>query len=622
MGLTNILKTSNSGLSVTQASIDVVARNIANAGTDGYTRKVASQDNVVSGAQGLGARISGISREVNQYVQQQLFIEDSRLSYSQEISNYLNQIDNLFGAPGAANALDTRVNEFTQSLQDLSTQPESQAARLAAVNQAEALAGQLRNLTDGVQSLRQLTEDSLAEGINELNNLLQGLEEINGQIATASAAGVEIADLKDQRDLLINRVSEYLEVDVSETPVGTAVLYSKSGNVLVDNEAVQFTFDQNGSVNANALYSTDDAERGVGTVTLSGSNDYELDLIENGILDTGRLGALLELRDNILPQTQQQLDDLAHGLALSLSNNTVSGTAATVGAATGFDLDISDLQRGNVISLEYTDNTGPTTHNISIVRVDDPSVLPLDNSVTSNPNDTVIGVDFSAGEAAVAAALDAALGANITVSLPSAGTLRIVDDGATNNTDINALSATVTATSVQDQGLGFPLFIDTGNNQPYTGAVDGGYQKTGFAGRIVVNGAIKSDPTLLIKSTSSTAIGDNARPLDILARLEQGTSAFGGENGIGSETSPFVGTVINFAKNIISFQTSQSERANLNLTAQEAVTTSLREKYESDTGVNVDQELADLIALQQAFAANARVIAVTSELMDTLLQSV
>ena len=622
MGLTNILKTSNSGLSVTQASIDVVARNIANAGTDGYTRKVASQDNVVSGAQGLGARISGISREVNQYVQQQLFIEDSRLSYSQEISNYLNQIDNLFGAPGASNALDTRVNEFTQSLQDLSTQPESQAARLATVNQAEALAGQLRNLTDGVQSLRQLTEDSLAEGVNDLNNLLQGLEEINGQIATASAAGVEIADLKDQRDLLVNRVSEYLEVEVSETPAGTAVLYSKSGNVLVDNEAVQFSFDQNGSVNANALYSTDDAERGVGTITLSGTNGYELDLIQNGILDTGRLGALIELRDNILPEAQRQLDDLAHGLSLALTNNTVSGTAATTGAATGFDLDISDLQRGNVISLEYTDNTGPTTHNISIVRVDDPSVLPLDNNVTSNPNDTVIGVDFSGGEAAVAAALDAALGVDITVSLPSAGTLRIVDDGVTNNTDINALSASVSSTSVQDQGLGFPLFIDTGNNQPYTGAVDGGYQKAGFAGRIVVNGSIKSDPTLLVKSTSTTAIGDNARPLDILARLEQSTSGFGGENGIGSEDSPFVGTFVSFAKNIISYQTSQSERANLNLTAQEAVSTSLREKYESDTGVNVDQELADLIALQQAFAANARVIAVTSELMDTLLQSV
>lgn len=622
MGLTNILKTSNSGLSVTQASIDVVARNIANAGTDGYTRKVASQDNVVSGQQGLGARISGITREVNQYVQQQLFIEDSRLAYSQEISNYLNQIDTLFGSPGASNALDTRVNEFTQAFQDLSTQPESQAARLAAVNQAEALAGQLRNLTDGVQSLRQLTEDSLAEGVNELNNLLKGLEEINGQIATASAAGVEIADLKDQRDLLINRVSEYIEVEVSETPAGTAVLYSKSGNVLVDNEAVQFSFDQNGSVNANALYSSDESLRNVGTVTLTGTNGYELDLIENGILETGRLGALIELRDEILPQAQQQLDDLAHGLALSLTNNTVTGAAATVGAATGFDLDISNVQRGNVISLEYTDNTGPTTHNISIVRVDDPSVLPLDDSVTSNPNDTVIGVDFSAGEAAVAAALDAALGANITVSLPSAGTLRIVDDGATNNTDINALSASVSNTSVQGQGLGFPLFVDTGNNQPYTGAVDGGYQKTGFAGRIVVNGAIKDDPTLLVQYETTTPIGDNARPLDLLDRIERSSVEFGGENGIGSEASPFTGSVVAFAKNIISFQTSQSARADLNLTAQEAVTTSLREKYESDTGVNVDQELADLIALQQAFAANARVIAVTGELMDVLLQSV
>lgn len=622
MGLTNILKTSNSGLNVTQASIDVVARNIANAGTDGYTRKVASQDNVVSGQQGLGARISGISREVNQYVQQQLFIEDSRLAYSQEISNYLNQIDTLFGAPGASNALDTRVNEFTQAFQDLSTQPESQAARLAAVNQAEALAGQLRNLTDGVQSLRQLTEDSLAEGVNELNNLLKGLEEINGQIATASAAGVEIADLKDQRDLLINRVSEYIEVEVSETPAGTAVLYSKSGNVLVDNEAVQFTFDQNGSVNANALYNTDDSLRNVGTVTLSGTNGYELDLIENGILETGRLGALIELRDEILPQAQQQLDDLAHGLALSLTNNTVNGSAVTAGAAAGFDLDISNVQRGNIISLEYTDNAGPTTHNISIVRVDDASVLPLDNSVTSNPNDTVIGVDFSAGEAAVAAALDAALGANITVSLPSAGTLRIVDDGAANATDINALSASVSNTSVQGQGLGFPLFVDTGNNQPYTGAVDGGYQKTGFAGRIVVNGAIKDDPTLLVQYDSTTPIGDNARPLDLLDRIERSTVEFGGENGIGSEASPFVGTVVSFAKNIISFQTSQSARADLNLTAQEAVTTSLREKYESDTGVNVDQELADLIALQQAFSANARVIAVTGELMDVLLQSV
>ncbi len=624
MGLTHILSTSNSGLRVTQTSIDVVARNIANAGTDGYTRKVAAQENLLAGEQGLGARISGVYREVNQYVQQQLFIEDSRLAYSNEISSFLSQVDRLFGAPGGPGALDTRLNDFTQSLQDLSSQPESHAARAAVVAQAEGVASTLRNLTDGVQSLRQLAEDSIADGIADLNNFLQKLEEVNTQIANAQALGAESADLKDQRDLLVNKISEYLEVTVREDGNGRAIVYSQSGNVLVDNEAVSLLFDRNGSVNANALYHTDETLRGVGTVSMRGTNGFEIDLIENGILTTGKLGAWIELRDTTLPEAQRQLDDLAQGLSLALSNSDVDGTAVTAGAATGFDIDISDIQPGNVIHLQYTDNTGPTTHNVSIVSVSDPSSLPLSNDVTPDPNDTVIGIDFSSGDAAIAAALDTALGADITVTSPGAGTLRIVDDGAPDNTDINSVSKTVTAINEQDQGLGFPLFLDTANNQPFTGAVDGGYTRTGFAGRIVINGQIADNPELLIKYASSpeTAIGDNARPLDMIERLTLNNVQFSGDTGIGLPASPFSGTVIDFAQNIISFQTSQSERADLNLTAQEAVTNSLREKYETDTGVSIDEELASLIALQQAFSANARVMAVTGELMDILIQSV
>jgi len=624
MGLTHILSTSNSGLRVTQTSIDVVARNIANAGTDGYTRKVAAQENLLAGEQGLGARISGVYREVNQFVQQQLFIEDSRLAYSNEISSFLSQVDRLFGAPGGPGALDTRLNDFTQSLQDLSSQPESHAARAAVVAQAEGVASTLRNLTDGVQSLRQLAEDSIADGIADLNNFLQKLEEVNTQIANAQALGAESADLKDQRDLLVNKISEYLEVTVREDGNGRAIVYSQSGNVLVDNEAVSLLFDRNGSVNANALYHTDETLRGVGTVSMRGTNGFEIDLIENGILTTGKLGAWIELRDTTLPEAQRQLDDLAQGLSLALSNSDVDGTAVTAGAATGFDIDMSDIQPGNVIHLQYTDNTGPTTHNVSIVSVSDPSSLPLSNDVTPDPNDTVIGIDFSSGDAAIAAALDTALGADITVTSPGAGTLRIVDDGAPDNTDINSVSKTVTAINEQDQGLGFPLFLDTANNQPFTGAVDGGYTRTGFAGRIVINGQITDNPELLIKYASSpeTAIGDNARPLDMIERLTLNNIQFSGDTGIGLPASPFSGTVMDFAQNIISFQTSQSERADLNLTAQEAVTNSLREKYETDTGVNIDEELASLIALQQAFSANARVMAVTGELMDILIQSV
>jgi flagellar hook-associated protein 1 FlgK len=546
------------------------------------------------------------------------------LAFSSEVSNYLSQIDQLFGSPGGASALDTRINAFSLSLQDLSTQPESHAARAAVVAEAEGLANNLRQLNDGIQGLRQLAEDSIADGVNDLNNLFERLNDVNGQIAGASSLGAEIADLKDQRDLIVSKISEYMEVTVREDTDGRATLYSNSGNVLVDQEAVQFTFDRNGSINASALYSTDPNLRGVGTVSLVGGNGYGIDLIENGILDTGKLGALIELRDETLVQAQRQVDDLAHGLALSLNSFEVSGSAATAGAASGFDIDISEVARGNVIHLEYTDNTGPTTHNISIVRVDDPSFLPLSNDATGDPNDTVIGVDFSGGDAAIAAALNTALGADITVTSPSAGVIRVLDDGATNNTDINSLNATVTATSVQDQGTAVPFFSDIGDNQPYTGAVDGSYTKTGFAGRIVVNASIRSNPELLVKYSSSpeTAIGDNARPLDLIERLTQTRFQFGGDNGIGSPSSPFKGTVLDFSQNIITFQTSQSERAELSLTAQEAVTNSLREKYETDAGVNIDEELASLIALQQAFAANARVMSVTGELMDLLVQAV
>ena len=624
MGLTHILKTANSGLTVTQSSIDTVARNIANAGTDGYTRKLTQQENLLAGEQGMGARISGVYREVDAYVQQQLFVEDSRFAYANEISDFLGQVDQLFGAPGTAGTLDSRFNDFAKSLQDLSVQPESHAARASVVAQAEGVASALRNLTDGVQGLRQLAEDSIADGIADLNNILAKLEDVNNQVANAKALGAEFADLLDQRDLLVNKISEYMEVSVREDNTGRAIVYSKSGNVLVDNEAVTLGFDRNGSLHASALYHTDPTLRDVGTVTLQGSNGYEIDLIENGILTTGKIGALVELRDQILPEAQRQLDDLAQGLALALSSSSVDGTAVTAGAAAGFDIDISDVEPGNVIHLEYTDNAGPTSHKISIVRVADASSLPLSNDATPDPDDVVIGVDFSGGDAAIAAALDAALGANITVSSPAAGTLRIVDDGAPNLTNIDAVSKTVTATQVQDQGLGFPLFVDTGTNQPYTGAVDGGYTRTGFAGRIVVNGQVRSNSELLVKYSSSpeTPIGDNARPLDLINRLTLNRVQFSGDTGIGQPSSPFQGTVLDFAQNVITFQTSQSERAEVSLTAQEAVTNSLREKYETDTGVNIDEELASLIALQQAFSANARVMSVTGELMDILLQSV
>ena len=167
---------------------------------------------------------------------------------------------------------------------------------------------------------------------------------------------------------------------------------------------------------------------------------------------SGKIAAYLELRDNTLVKAQAQIDQFAASMSSALSDKTTAGTAApaSVCRRPAYDLDLTGLQSGNVIHVTYKDNTTGVTHNLSIVRVDDPSVLPLSNTATLDPNDEVLGIDFSGGMASVVTQLNAALGtsANLQFSNPSGSTLRVLDDGAPNRSDVAAASVTTTMSSL------------------------------------------------------------------------------------------------------------------------------------------------------------------------------
>jgi flagellar hook-associated protein 1 FlgK len=157
------------------------------------------------------------------------------------------------------------------------------------------------------------------------------------------------------------------------------------------------------------------------------------------------------MRDQTLVQAQAQLDEIAHALASALSDRTVPGTAATVGAQNGFSVDLTQLQNGNKISLNYLDGAGQQQR-MTIVRVDDASALPLSNDFTSDPNDTVLGVSFANGMAGVVTALNNALGGTgIVFDNPSGYNLRVLDNGGVNPGTVQALSAKVT-TATFDSG--------------------------------------------------------------------------------------------------------------------------------------------------------------------------
>lgn len=630
MGLSSILGIASSGLRITESSLDIVARNIANADTPGYSSKTIGQQNLVSGSTSFGVRETEIARSIDTFLQSQLRVQTAAINDIEVRRDYLERLDQLFGDPGGPASLDTIYNEFTRALQELTTSPEMFSTREAVVGDAEVLAQQLRQLSGEIQALRQLAEDSISQAVTDVNEALNQLAKINQSIGVESSRGSLPADLLDERDKFVDQISQHLEIQAVEGADGRVSLFTKSGNMLLENVPVQLTFDHRSNINPASLYSINDADRGVGTIKLLASNGYEIDLIRNGILDSGRIGGLIAVRDDVLVEAQAQLDELAHGLATALSSKTVSGAPVTAGTQLGFDIDTTGLLSGNSISLDFTPTPPGTSRTVTIVRVDDASVLPLANDATANPSDIVIGVDFSGGMAAVAAALNTALdggsvlGDGITVSAPGGNILRFLDDtGVGDTTVINSVSAAVTGTALQDDGNQLALFVDgTASQTPYSASLDFGGQKVGFAGRIAVSQQVIENNELLVRYASSpqTPLGDAARPLEVLARMSENTFTFSASSGIGQANNPFVGDIGSFVERIISVQTGKAENTAREFAAREVTFSAIQEKFSDSSAVDINAELGALIELQNNFAANARMIQVVDELFDELLR--
>ncbi len=621
MSIQSALNTSITGLRSTQLGIDLVARNIANADTAGYTVKNQNPIAQYTDGQVSGVNPGLIQRQVDTFIQQQLRTEIGIGAQVDIKAEFLTRIDQLLGRPGDANALDTVLNDFGTSLQGLISTPDQFLTRSEVITDATTLANQLNRISNDIQDLRQQTEVALSDAVEEANVALQSIARLNQEIQVVFDSAPGVADLQDERDRFIDQLSQLMDIRVSPGERGAVRVFTGGGNLLVDSQAVDLVFDARSGIDANAQFSLDDDERGVGTVFLSSLGGTPLDLFRQGVINSGTIAGYRELRDETLVQAQAQLDELAHGLALALSGKTNEGTAVTSGAQTGFDLDVAGLLAGNEISVTYTPTPPGSPRTVTFIPVDDPGTLPLTDAATNNPNDTVVGIDFSSGLASAVSQINAALGPNVSVSSPSTDVIRILDDGAANTVEINAVSAFVTPSALQDNGTQLALFQDLdGTFKTYSNSLDGDGQKIGFAARISVNQQIVDDNSLLVQFETSplTGSGDPARPQDLFNRFSQQAITFSPATGIGASSTPFSGTIQNFAQRLVNFQGQQSEVALREQSAQTVVIDSLQTRFDDETKVDVDVELSRLLTLQNAYAANARVMSVAKELLDIL----
>ena len=615
MGLSVTLSNALSGMKIGQNALDVLSHNVANSGTPGYHRRSLSVIDAM-GTSSVYAREGTLTRAFNQSLQQHYTRAISESGFSSVQSSYLDRVQTLFGKPGTAGSVDAAFNEFQQALTSASASPDNFATRAEAVQKAQLLAGTLNRLTGDIQSLRQEIENKLATSVDDLNNQLSSLERINDRLADKGIDANSRATLLDQRDRLVDSISEQLDIRVSYRQDDTVALMTRSGVGLLDARSSLLSFESSGALTASSQFSRDDSLSRVGKLLLTTPAGLTIDLVKQNVLTSGELAGLVNLRDEALVQAQDQLDEIATTLALSMSTEVEQGSPVDFGVTKGLEIDISGLRNGNEFSFSYL--KGGLTNAVRVIRVDDPDSLPLDYTDASGAR--VIGLDLTEDPAIIASRLQDKIGGSLAFSGSGAGTIRILDDGATGLTDLLTLETRTTTTGTQN-GLAISLFTDF-NNGDFTNALDGVGQRRGFAGRISVNSAIVTDNRLLVQYEPSGSLGDAAR-INQLAENLDGMRFAGGIGSLGQSASfRLSGTISDFINQTVNFQGNAAAAAIADSETQELTLAALGQRLESEYGVDIDEEMSRLMELQNAYAANARVMSIAQELIDSLMQIV
>lgn len=635
MGLDPV-NTATAGLRATQASIALVSQNVANAGTAGYVKRTTSP--VAQGLNNSGVATGAITRNFDLAALKQLRMETAGSGYTATKADILAQLDTLYGVPGSATALDGVLNGYTQSLQTLAINPTSTAARSSVVDAAQALATKIGSIAQGVQDLRSGIENTLTGQVQDASALLESIARLNVQVQTAGDGGTRAA-LEDQRDQQINKLAGYMDLRVNNERDGSATVMTASGITLVDRGvAASLSFDGRPTLTANASYDPPET-RSVGTLIANMPGGARIALSDDGRLSSGTIAANLELRDTLLPQAQRRLDDLAAGLATATTGRTVAGTVATNALTNRAEttLDLSEMrQPGDRITLQVTGPDG-ASRNVILVA----SAFNTDDKAASLSDDATAFVQTVRITPGTPPSLDEIRKAlaglskeatdrgypvsavpNLAAGPDGTPASAVTVSGATGWKVVGG-SLTVTVPQSPADTSAYPeiaVFVDSDGNRLFTDSFDNGSQRTGFAQRLAVNPSIKADTAALTALGGGATGADGTRANFIYGALTGTDRTFSSSSGIGGLSAPYGTTVVKFAQDIIAAQASAAAQAQTIDSGQGVALSAAQSRFAEGAAVSIDEEMSNLIALQQAYTANARVLTAARDMLDTLLR--
>ena len=210
MSLTVALQSALTGLRSVQAGIDVISRNVANASTDGYTRKSLPVINRVIDGEGRGVVVGEVQRSVDALLLRDLRRDVGRGEDARVRDFLLGRLEATLGNTGDPGSLNNLVAGVTDGLRLLASNPDSQVTQNQLLRQAQQLAEGIRTVAGQIQNLRADADRQIESAVQTANDALYELQRLNGEFARLNAAGASIADLEDQRDTVLDRKSTRL----------------------------------------------------------------------------------------------------------------------------------------------------------------------------------------------------------------------------------------------------------------------------------------------------------------------------------------------------------------------------------------------------------------------------
>ena len=619
MSLTASLQSALTGLDAAQRALSVTANNVANANTEGYVRKVQPLQAVTVAGQGAGVAAGDVQRVVDSFLNVELRTAQAKLARSDVLDQIQSQVQDLvLGQPGdTGSGIPNALDELQTALETFANAPNQGSA---AVGAASDLLGEIQSGAGQLAQMRHHTDLQIGQTVGDINAGLQQLADLNEQIIRNPGS----ADLADQQDALLAKLSQNIDVSATIGSDGTATVYTRGGIALLDHTARVLTYSPTpsatpgttfGPIQVFAAKQLDPAtgapragevgqvlvtggQRGSQPVPGTGPSLPAADLARSP-LTSGKLAGLIEARDTVLPQLQDRLGALA----------TMVGDALNAAHDAAVPLPPPTSVSGSRTDFSGFDGAGNSgTAYLAVV----------DRS--TGQAQTTIAIDLTGKDlATIVSEIDAGISGYGSASITAGGGLQVDLSGSGYGlawADGTGTIATIDAIG-QSREVGLAQYFGLNDLVGPTGSAP-----TALA----VRSDILSDPSRLSSAMLDVdpgpplaarlgGTGDNRGAQALAAALDQPVTL------VTDPAIPASRTISpkSYAAEIVAEAATSASRASDAAASDKAASDTLGARVASVSGVNIDEELSKLILYQKSYAAAARIISATSDLFDKLL---